>query len=53
MARAAGEVSTDIPSADLAEFIVNAWEGGAVKSKTTSSSDPVRVFERTVARLLG
>ena len=52
-AKAAGEVSTGIPSADLAEFIVNAWEGGAVKSKTTSSAEPVRVFERMVARLLG
>ncbi len=51
-AKAAGEVGTDIPSADLAEFIVNAWEGGAVKSKTTSSAEPVRVFERMVALLL-
>ena len=51
-AKAVGEVATDIPSDDLAEFIVNAWEGGAAKSKTTSSAQPVRVFERTVARLL-
>lgn len=51
-AKAAGEVSTDIPSSDLAEFIVNAWEGGGGKAKATSSSEPVRVFERMVALLL-
>lgn len=51
-AKAAGEVTSDIPSADLAEFIVNAWEGGAVKSKATASNEPVRAFERMVARLL-
>ena len=51
-AKAAGELTTDIPSGDLAEFIVNAWEGGAVKSKATSSNEPVRTFERRVAVLL-
>ena len=51
-AKAAGELTTGTPSADLAEFIVNAWEGGSVKAKATSSADPVRVFERMVARLL-
>jgi TetR/AcrR family transcriptional repressor of nem operon len=51
-AKAAGELSTDIPSADLAEFIANAWEGGAVKAKATASVEPVRTFERMVARLL-
>jgi TetR/AcrR family transcriptional repressor of nem operon len=51
-AKAAGELATEIPSADLAEFIVNAWEGGAVKAKTTSSAEPVRIFERMVAQLL-
>lgn len=51
-AKAAGELATDIPSADLAEFIVNAWEGGAVKSKATSSAESVRIFERMAARLL-
>jgi len=51
-AKAAGELTTDTPSADLAEFIVNAWEGGAVKAKATSSAEPVRIFERMVAQLL-
>lgn len=51
-AKAASEVTTDIPSADLAHFIVNAWEGGAVKAKTTASVEPVHVFERTVSLLL-
>lgn len=51
-AKAAGELTSDMPSGDLAEFIVNAWEGGAVKSKATSSNEPVRTFERMVARLL-
>lgn len=51
-AKAAGELTTDIPSADLAEFIVNAWEGGAVKAKATASVEPVHTFERMVTRLL-
>jgi TetR/AcrR family transcriptional repressor of nem operon len=51
-AKADGELTSDIPSADLAEFLVNAWEGGAVKAKATASAQPVRVFERMAARLL-
>lgn len=51
-AQRAGEISTSIPAADLAEFIVNAWEGGAVKAKATASAHPIAVFERTVGQLL-
>jgi len=50
--KAAGEITSDTPSGDLAEFIVNAWEGGSVKAKATASAEPVRVFERMAARLL-
>jgi TetR/AcrR family transcriptional repressor of nem operon len=51
-AKQAGEIATDIPAEDLAEFLVNAWEGGAVHAKTTASVNPVRTFERMVVHLL-
>jgi TetR/AcrR family transcriptional regulator, transcriptional repressor for nem operon len=51
-AKDAGELTTDQPSADLAELIVTAFEGGSVKAKATSSVEPIRSFQRTVGRLL-
>lgn len=51
-AKAAGELTTGSPSGDLAEFIVDAFEGGAVKAKATSSVGPMLVFRRTVDQLL-
>lgn len=51
-AQLAGEVTSTAPADDLAEFIVNAWEGGAVKAKATASDHPVDVFERMVKLLL-
>ncbi|TKK91416.1 TetR family transcriptional regulator [Herbidospora galbida] len=51
-AKAAGDYTTALDSRDLATFIVSAWEGGAVRSKTTSSAEPLRTFERMVAQLL-
>lgn len=51
-AKLAGEITSDATAADLAEFIVNAWEGGAVKAKATASDHPVEVFERMISLLL-
>lgn len=51
-AKLAGEITSGADAADLAEFIVNAWEGGAVKAKVTASDRPVEVFERMVSMLL-
>jgi TetR/AcrR family transcriptional regulator, transcriptional repressor for nem operon len=51
-AKGAGEVTSEEPAGDLAEFIVNAWEGGAVKAKATGSGHSIDVFERMVALLL-
>lgn len=51
-AQVAGEVASSEPAGDLAEFIVNAWEGGAVKAKATESDHSIDVFERMVARIL-
>jgi TetR/AcrR family transcriptional repressor of nem operon len=51
-AKEAGELTTDIASTDLAEFIVAAFEGGAVKAKATSSAEPIVRVQRTVAQLL-
>lgn len=51
-AQSAGEISSTTPAGDLAEFIVNAWEGGAVKAKATASDHPIDVFERMVKLLL-
>ncbi|MGI5414077.1 TetR family transcriptional regulator [Streptomyces chartreusis] len=51
-AKAAGELTTGIASTDLAEFIVDAFEGGAVKAKATSSAEPIARFQRSVAQIL-
>ncbi|MFJ5264346.1 TetR family transcriptional regulator [Streptomyces sp. NPDC088387] len=51
-AKEAGELTTGIASTDLAELIVDAFEGGAVKAKATSSAEPMLRFRRTVAQLL-
>ncbi|GII59186.1 hypothetical protein Pth03_75750 [Planotetraspora thailandica] len=51
-AKEAGELTTGISSRDLAELIVDAFEGGAVKAKATSSVEPILRFQRTVAQLL-
>ncbi|GID32550.1 TetR/AcrR family transcriptional regulator [Paractinoplanes brasiliensis] len=51
-AKQAGDLKTDLPSPDLAEFIVNAWQGGAVHAKATGSLKPVHSFERMVALLV-
>jgi TetR/AcrR family transcriptional repressor of nem operon len=51
-AKLAGEVTSTTPAIDLAEFIVNAWEGGAVKAKATGSEHSIDVFERMVDLLL-
>ncbi len=51
-AQRAGEITSTTSAGDLAEFIVNAWEGGAVKAKATASDHPIDVFERMVTLLL-
>ncbi|QIQ04145.1 TetR/AcrR family transcriptional regulator [Streptomyces liangshanensis] len=51
-AKEAGELTTPIASTDLAELVVDAFEGGAAKAKATSSAEPLRRFERVVAQLL-
>jgi TetR/AcrR family transcriptional repressor of nem operon len=51
-AKGAGELTTAIDSTDLAELIVDAFEGGAVKAKATCSAEPILRFQRTVAQLL-
>lgn len=51
-AKLAGEVTSTTSAVDLAEFIVNAWEGGAVKAKATGSEHSIDVFERMVDVLL-
>jgi TetR/AcrR family transcriptional repressor of nem operon len=51
-AKAAGELTTGMASTDLAELIVDAFEGGAVKAKATCSNEPILRFQRTVAQLL-
>lgn len=51
-AKAAGELRVELPSTDLAEFIVDAFEGASVKAKATSSVEPVLRFRRAVDHLL-
>ena len=47
-----GDLSTKMPSSDLAEFLVNAWQGGAVHAKTTGSPHAVRTFQRMIDFLI-
>jgi TetR/AcrR family transcriptional repressor of nem operon len=50
--KSSGELTTSVPSQDLAELLVNAWEGGAVKAKATASSEPVKAFDRMLSHLI-
>jgi TetR/AcrR family transcriptional regulator, transcriptional repressor for nem operon len=51
-ARAAGDLETPESGAELAAFIVSAYEGAAVRAKAAGSLEPMRNFERMTARLL-
>ncbi len=53
-AQEAGEVSPDLDPYELAEFMMNAWQGALVRMKTDGTAEPLEVFDRIVfERLLG
>ena len=43
-ARAAGDLSERACSAELAEFVLNSWQGAILRAKTTRSVAPLRLF---------
>jgi TetR/AcrR family transcriptional repressor of nem operon len=52
-AQQAGEVGKDLPAADIAAFLVNAWEGAAMRAKVDKNQSSLDVFNRLVfARVL-
>lgn len=43
-ARAAGEIESDTPTATIAEFVLNAWEGTLMRMKASRSREPLDTF---------
>lgn len=53
-AQADGTVPSDLPAADLAAFILNAWQGALARSKAEHSRAPLELFVTMVfAKVLG
>ena len=51
-ARQSGELSNDIDTGDLAEFILNSWEGALLKMKITRTVAPLVNFNRQITTYL-
>jgi len=49
-AQADGSLADDIPAADLAAFLVNAWEGAAVRYKASAQPLALNIFMDVVLR---
>jgi TetR/AcrR family transcriptional repressor of nem operon len=47
-ARAAGEVAPELKPGDVAEFILNSWQGAMLQMKVVKSTEPLKIFERVV-----
>lgn len=47
-AEQAGRVQQHLPAADIASFLVNAWEGAVLRSKVEQDKSPFDQFERIV-----
>lgn len=43
-ARSAGEIKSDTPTATIAEFVLNAWEGTLMRMKAAKSREPLDTF---------
>lgn len=52
-ARLAGHLANTVPSAQLAEFLFNAWEGALMRAKAANSCEPMEVFIKTLPGILG
>ncbi|VAW66345.1 Transcriptional regulator, AcrR family [hydrothermal vent metagenome] len=51
-AKKKGELSQSTDSHELAEFILNSWEGALLKMKIVNSAAPLRNFNRQITRIL-
>jgi len=51
-AKKAGELSSDTNTRELAEFILNSWEGALLKMKIVSSAAPLENFNLQIVRIL-
>jgi len=47
-AKAAGEVNPELQPGDVAEFIINSWQGAILQMKVVKSTEPLKIFERVV-----
>ena len=47
-AKASGELKTDFPPEDLADFLINSWHGALMRMKVAKSSRPLDVFTDAV-----
>lgn len=47
-AQAAGEIDVELDAEQLAEFVLNAWQGAAQRAKTARTAAPLENFERVV-----
>jgi TetR/AcrR family transcriptional repressor of nem operon len=43
-AQAAGEIAAELDVNELAEFLLNSWQGAVLRAKTTRSTAPLRTF---------
>ena len=43
-ARDAGEIAADLDVDELAEFLLNSWQGAVLRAKTTRTTAPLRTF---------
>lgn len=45
-----GSVASDVPASELADFIVNAWQGAALRSKASQERSPLDGFMNVTMR---
>lgn len=47
-AREQGDLEPDLDPAEVADFLLNSWEGALLRMKVEASVEPLRTFERVV-----
>lgn len=51
-AQAQGQISADLDTDELAEFIYNSWQGALLRMKVSKSITPIRTFEKTLFEVI-
>lgn len=47
-AQEAGEIAEDLDVGELAEFLLNSWQGAVLRAKTTRSTAPLRTYLKLI-----